>query len=66
MFNIKNIKTTYPKINICWKLTHRQAIQDVDEFCFFIEIYLKKFSITCSPMDSLQWMGAVKVSPNNW
>ncbi len=39
-----------------------QAIQDVDEFLYtqnrFWEMY---YYITCSPMDSLQWMGAIRM-----
>ncbi len=44
-------------------LNHPQAIQGVDEF-LFIWIDLDKFSIkiTWSPMDPLQWMGAVRTS----
>ncbi len=37
------------------KSTHPQAIQDVDEF---VLTDLRKFSITCSPMDRQQWMGS--------
>ncbi len=35
-----------------------QAVQDVDEFvCSFEQIW-----ITCSSMDPLQWMGAIRMS----
>ncbi len=42
----------------CWKCTHPEAIQDVDEF---VSTNLEKHSITCSPVDPLQWMGAVRI-----
>ncbi len=47
----------------CWRFTPPQAIQDVD--VFFL-LHLNRFGeikhyITCSPMDPLQWMGAVRM-----
>ncbi len=49
-----------------FKCIYPYDIQDVDEF---VSLDLKKFSgelklenhITCSPMDPLQWMGAVRI-----
>ncbi len=45
-----------------WELfkesSHPQAIQDVDEFVSSSELIWR---ITCSPMDPLQWMGAVRM-----
>ncbi len=41
------------------KCTHPQAIQDVDDVVFSSEHILRTY-ISCSPMDPLQWMGAVR------
>ncbi len=51
--------TVNPQMKIGWKCPHSQAIQDVDEFVSLSD--LEKW-ITCSPMDPLQWMGAVRTS----
>ncbi len=32
-------------MNICWKCAHPQAIQDVDEFFYFIGIDLEKLAL---------------------
>ncbi len=40
--------------------THPQAIQDIDEFVSSSDLEIQH-SITCSPMDALQWMGAVRM-----
>ncbi len=56
------LKEFHPIMKICWKCTHPQAIQDVDEFFFFfIRTDLEKCIIACSSMDPLQWMGAVRM-----
>ncbi len=56
------LKEFHPIMKICWKCTHPQAIQDVDEFfIFFIRTDLEKCIIACSSMDPLQWMGAVRM-----
>ncbi len=45
-----------------WKFTHPRAIQDVDEFVSSSEQILRNLALhTCSPMDPLQWMGAVRL-----
>ncbi len=57
------------KIFICWKCPHPQATRDIDEFVFLIRTDLEKCSntITCSPMDPLEWMGAVRMRvQNSW
>ncbi len=51
-----------PEMKICWKYTHHQAIQD--EMSLFLQ--QNRFGeilhyITCSPMDPMQWMGAVRM-----
>ncbi len=49
-------------MNILWKCINLQAIQDVDEFVFFIRTDTEKFNITLfAPMEPLQWMGAVRI-----
>ncbi len=48
------------KMKVCWKFTHPQAIQGVDEFVSFRFGEIYNF-ITCSPVASLQWMGAVRM-----
>ncbi len=42
---------------------HSQTIQDVDDFASSSEQIWKKMMnyITCSPVDPLQWMGAVRM-----
>ncbi len=49
-------------MKIYWKSTHLpQAIHNVDEF-FIIRRHLEKCNyIILSTMDSLQWMGAVRM-----
>ncbi len=54
-YEIKAI--VYPKLNIWGILTHPEAIQDADEFIYSTEQHY----ITCSSMDPLQWMGAVRM-----
>ncbi len=46
-----------------WKFAqcpHPQAIQDIDEFVSWSEQIWRKY-MTCSPMNHLQWMGAVRM-----
>ncbi len=47
-------------MEICWKCPHPQAIQDLDEFILFGNRF-GEIAITCSPMDPLQWMGAIRI-----
>ncbi len=49
----------HPKMKICWKWTYPQAIKDVDVFLHWNRFGKNVHYITCSPMDHLQWMGAV-------
>ncbi len=44
-------------MQICWKCTHSQTIQNVDEF---VPSHLQNL-LTCSPIHPLQWMGAVRM-----
>ncbi len=46
-----------------WKYTHPQAIKDVDKFVSSSEQVWREIYhyITCSAMDPLQWMGAVRM-----
>ncbi len=46
-------------MKICWKFTHPQAIQHVYEFVSSPGQII--ITITCSLMDPLQWMGAVRM-----
>ncbi len=48
----------HPKMEICWKSTHSQPIQDVDEFVSSSEQIWRNVS---SEMDPLQWMDAVRM-----
>ncbi len=48
-------------MKICWKHIHPQVILDVDEFVSSYEqIWRNLHYVTCSTMDPLQWMGAVR------
>ncbi len=55
--------TVHPKImKIRWKLSYPQVIQDEAElFLHRIRFGEIQHYITCSPMDPLQWMGAVRM-----
>ncbi len=51
-----------PKVRISWTCTHPQTKQDVDEVVSSLDqIWEIYHCITCSPMDHLQWMGAVRI-----
>ncbi len=51
----------HPKMKICWKITHPQAIQDVDEFVSSSD--LEKCSIPSLAHQWIlcMWMGAVRM-----
>ncbi len=54
----------HSKMKICCKCTHPQTIQDVNRLVSSLEqIWFRGIYhyITCSPMDLLQWMGAVRM-----
>ncbi len=46
-------------MNICWNFTYSQGIQDVDEFVSALEKIWR--NLAYSPMDPLQWMGAIRM-----
>ncbi len=63
LYRIKGIIN--PERNICWKCPHPQAVQ-VEMSLFLCQIW-RNVSYHCeSSMDALQWMGAVRMSPNSW
>ncbi len=44
------------------KMYSLSDIQDVDEFVSLLNRFAEMYHyITCSPMDALQWMGAVRM-----
>ncbi len=56
-----NLKGLHLKLKICWRFTDNQA-SPCRWIWFFIGKDLDKYTITsCSPMDYLQWMGAVRM-----
>ncbi len=58
-----NEEIVYPKM--CWKFTHAQTIQDVDEFLhlFFIRTDLEKFNIASL---AHQWILCSEWVPSEW
>ncbi len=54
--------TVHPKMKICWRFTHPQAIKDVDSF-FSIRTDLEKFSITSL---AHQWILCSEWVPSEW
>ncbi len=51
----------HPQIKISWKCTYPQAIQDEDVFLHWNKCGIFLHYITCSPMDPLQWMDAIRM-----
>ncbi len=51
----------HPQIKISWKCTYPQAIQDEDVFLHWNKCGFFLHYITCSPMDPLQWMDAIRM-----
>ncbi len=50
------------KMKLCWKCSHSQAIQNVNEFVFHQNRFGENCHyITCSLMDLVLWMGAVRM-----
>ncbi len=47
------------KMKICSNFTYSQGIQDVDEFVSALEKIWR--NLAYSPMDPLQWMGAIRM-----
>ncbi len=52
----------HPEMKVCWKCTHPQAIQNVDEF-FLIGIDLEKCNISAL---TLQWIHCSEWVPSEW
>ncbi len=49
-------------MKFCWKCIHSQAIQDVDEFVSSLDQIQRNVVLHhLSPVDALEWMGAVRL-----
>ncbi len=61
------LKEYTPKLRFCENaLTLRPSKMYMSLFLHMNRFEEIMHYITCSPMDPLQWMGAVRMSPNSW